>query len=286
MTNHAVQKFNAVCLCALLGAGLAAPAAAQSGAEGLLNNSWVFNLGGFVYETNLKANLNGQSSQNPEVDFDKTFGKADDANRGRLDALWRITPAHHLRFMYFDNSQTRSSTLAEDVKWGDYTFLAGSSAEFRQEFNAYALAYEWAFMRSPTYEVAASIGINYMDMKFALSGTVNGIDPDGNPVNGVSRSRSSDLPAPLPVIGLRTGWVVAPNWYIDAQVQWFQINIDEYDGRWTDARVGATWMFHRNFGVGLGYNWFGTRVDVVKDDFNGRLKLGYSGLQAYLTGTF
>jgi hypothetical protein len=269
-----------------LGAGLAAPAAAQSNAEGLLNNSWVFNLGGFIFQTGIKANLNGQSSQSPEIDFDETFGEADDATRGRLDARWRITPAHHLRFMYFDNADTRSSVLSEDVKWGDYTFLAGSSAEFRQEFKAYALAYEWAFMRSPTYEVAASLGVHYMDMQLALTGTVNGIDPDGNPVTGVSRTRTSDLPAPLPMIGLRAGWVVAPNWYVDAQAQFFKVKIDEYDGRWTDARVSATWMFHRNFGVGLGYNWFGTRLDVDKSDFNGRLKLSYSGLQAYLTGTF
>ncbi|MDZ7589327.1 MAG: hypothetical protein U5L05_01270 [Rubrivivax sp.] len=286
MTISAVHGFNAILLFGLVGVGVAAPAAAQSNAEGLLNNAWVFNLGGYFYQTGIKANLNGASSQNPEVDFDKTFGDADDANRVRLDALWRITPAHHLRFMYFDNSQSRSRVLGEDVQWGDYTFLAGSNARFDEEFKAYALAYEWAFMRSPTYEVSASIGVNYMDMSFALSGTVNGIDPDGNPVTGVSRTRSSDLPAPLPMIGLRAGWVVAPNWYVDAQVQWFQIAVDEYDGRWTDARVGATWMFHRNFGVGLGYNWFGTRVDVEKNDFNGRLKLGYSGIQAYLTGTF
>jgi hypothetical protein len=45
-------------------------------------------------------------------------------------------------------------------------------------------------------------------------------------------------------------------------------------------------MFHRNYGVGLGYDRFATRVDVSKNDFDGRLKTSYSGLQAYLTGTF
>jgi len=286
MTMRAGQKFNAMLLLGLMGAGLASPAAAQSHAEGLLNNAWVFNLGSFIYQTDIKANLNGQSDQNAEVDFDETFGNAQDATRARLDALWRITPAHHLRFMYFDNSQTRSGVLAEDLQWGDYTFLAGTSAEFRDEFKVYALAYEWAFTRSPTYEIAASFGVNYMDMRFSLSGTVNGIDPDGTPITGESRTRSDDLPAPLPMIGLHAGWVVAPNWHVDAQVQWLQIKVDEYDGSWTDARLSATWMFHRNFGVGMGYNWFSTRVDVDKDDFNGRLRLRYSGIQAYLTGTF
>ena len=30
-------------------------------------------------------------------------------------------------------------------------------------------------------------------------------------------------------------------------------------------------MFHRNFGVGLGYNWFGTRLDVEGNDFTGKV---------------
>jgi hypothetical protein len=45
-------------------------------------------------------------------------------------------------------------------------------------------------------------------------------------------------------------------------------------------------MFARNFGVGLGYNYFGVDVDVDKSSFNGTLKVGYSGLQLFVTGTF
>ena len=36
-------------------------------------------------------------------------------------------------------------------------------------------------------------------------------------------------------------------------------------------------MFHRNYGVGLAYNRFASNLDVTKSDFNGELKLGYSG---------
>ncbi|MBK8108743.1 MAG: hypothetical protein IPK42_25170 [Betaproteobacteria bacterium] len=45
-------------------------------------------------------------------------------------------------------------------------------------------------------------------------------------------------------------------------------------------------MFHRNFGVGLGSTGFGTRLDVEGNDFTGKVKLNYSGLQLYLTGSF
>jgi hypothetical protein len=290
MKSRISSRIGSLLLGTLLVAGAAGPAVAQSGgnAQGLLDNAWVFNLGGFIFQTDVEARLDGQSSENPSVDFDETFGQADDSTRVRADVLWRITPAHHLRFMYFDNSNSRTRVLDENIEWGDYTFLAGSSATFKQEFDAYALAYEWAFMRTPTYELAASIGLNFMDMRFQLSGNANYSGPDCTtpPCSISEASKVSDLPAPLPMIGLRAGWLVAPNWYLEASGQFFQIEIDGYDGRWSDLRLSGTWMFHRNFGVGLGYNWFGTRVDVVRDDFSGKVKLNYSGLQAYLTGTF
>ena len=290
MKSNQVSKFVSTLVCGLLGVGLAGSVAAQStsGAEGLLNDNWVLNVGGFFFGTSVKANLNGQSSSNPEIDFDETFGKASDATRFRADVLWRITPTHRMRVLYFDNSQTRSKVLDQDVEWDDYTFLKGSNISYSEKFNVFELAYEYAFLRRPTYEVAASLGVHYMDLQMQLSGTaiVTGPGCTTPPCTATGTTKTSSLPAPLPVIGLRAGWVVAPDWYLDAQGQIFKVKIDGYDGRWSDMRVGATWMFHRHFGVGAGYNWFTTKVDVSKDDFNGKLKLGYSGAQVYLTGSF
>jgi len=272
-----------VFLCGVLAAAAASPAFAQSSspAQALLDDSFVVSLGIFVLQTDVKARLNGQSVTNPDVDFDQTFGKPSDATRVRADALWRITPTHHLRFMYFDNSQTRSRQLANDVTWGDYTFQAGSSVEAKTQYKINELVYEYAFMRQPTYEVAGTFGIHYTDVSLRLTGNaiVNGV-----PVTASSKEGSA--PMPLPVIGLRAGWVVAPQWYVDTMGQFFKVNVNGVNGSVSDLRVGGTYMFNRNFGLGLGYNRFITSIDVSKTSFDGRLRFGYSGLQAYLTGAF
>src|SRR6478672_10969613 len=91
---------------------------AQTPAESLLANPFVFNLGGFIMSTDLKAQLNGSSTKNPEVDFNHTFGEGSDATRVRLDGLWRITPRQHLRFMYFDNRIERNRVIDQDLHWG------------------------------------------------------------------------------------------------------------------------------------------------------------------------
>jgi hypothetical protein len=269
----------------LLGAAASTSAFAQ--AQGLLDNRFVFNLGAFVLGTDVKGNLNGKATgSNNEVDFDRDFGKAGDASRPRFDALWRINPKHHLRFLYFDNETTRNKVIDRDIAWGDYTFTAGGNVESKVKYEVYELAYEYAFMRTPSYEVAASFGIHNEHFNTRLTGNATITDANGNVTQKNGATESNSVSAPLPVIGLRGGWVVAPQWYLDGQLQLFKVNVNGIDGNWTDLRLGGTWMFHKNFGVGLGYNRFYTHVDVKKSNFDGNLKFGYQGVQAYLTGTF
>jgi hypothetical protein len=287
MSASTAFKFGPLFLCGVLCAGGVSSASAQSGgAQGLVNDSFVINLGAFIVSTDTKARLNGQSSSNPDIDFDQTFGKGSDATRIRADALWRITPAHHVRFMYFNNTVKKSRAISENIEWGDYTFQAGANVDSERKFSIYELAYEYAFIHKPTYEVAGTFGVHYMDLSLKLSGNATFTDSNGVVHAATFSTREASVPAPLPVLGIRAGWAVAPDWYVDVQAQYFSLKINNIDGRVTDFRTSGTWMFSRNFGVGLGYNRFVTTVDVEKNDFNGRAQIGYSGLQLFLTGTF
>jgi hypothetical protein len=287
MKSTPVTRFGSLALCAAVGAGAAGSALAQplTPAQSLLDQSFVINAGAFLVQTDLKASLNGQSVNNPEIDFDETFGKANDQTRIRADALWRITPKHHLTFMYFDNSTSRTKVLDRDVNWGDNLYKVGATVTSDMKFKVGALSYEYAFMRDPNYEVAANIGLHVSDLTLGLRGDATVTDASGTrPVSGAVQSNS--MTAPLPVIGLRGAWVVTPNLVLDAQAQFFKVKVDEVDGSWSDLRANATWMFNKTFGLGLGYDRFYNRVDVTKTGFNGKVKMGYSGLQLFGTVAF
>ena len=255
-------------------------------AQSLIQDKFVFNLGGFIVGTDVNAHLNGSSSTNPDIDFDETFGKGSDATRVRADALWRITPNHHLRFLYFNNTSDRTNTISRDIAWGDYTFQAGATVESRTKFQIYELAYEYAFYRTPDLEVSGSFGVHYMELSQQLSGTATFTDANGVTSAASFTRKENSIPVPLPVIGARVAWAFAPQWVLDGQAQVFKADISGYDGRVTDFRAGVTWMFARNFGVGLGYNRFTTNVETSKEKFDGSIRLGYSGVQLYLTGAF
>jgi len=255
-------------------------------AQGLLNDRFVFNAGLFVVGTDLSARLDGQSGRNPAVDFDETLGRASDASRGRIDAQWRFAPKHILRFEYFNYDASQSRVIDRDVTLGDTTFNAGASLSSKTEYSVYQLGYEYAFLKRPSYEIAGTLGVHFTDLNFRLAGSGTVTGPDGTTTASGSVSKESDLPMPLPVIGIRGGWAVSPQIYLDARLQFLRLSVDGYDGHWSNAHLGATWMFARHWGVGLGYHRFTTRVDVARTNFNGELKLGYSGLLAYVTGSF
>jgi hypothetical protein len=269
---------------------VSARAAADSPAEELLNDRFVFSLGGFVVSSSLNGSLQGSANTSDQnVNFDKQFGTDADQTRWRGEALWRITPTQHVRFSYFSNDVHGTRALDKDLAWGDYTFLAGAQVTAETKFRVYELDYEFAFLRRPNYEVVAVVGLHLDDLTLKLSGNASlTVDTPNGPVEqpAAFTTRSNSIPAPLPVVGFRGDWAVSPRVYLNASAEVFAMTYQGINGNWSDLRAGATWIFSEHFGVGLGYDRFATHADVGKGGFTGRLNFGYQGLLIYLRGGF
>jgi len=263
---------------------------ANSSTENLLNDRFVVSLGGFVVSSKINGSLSGTANTSGEnTDFDKRFGTDADQTRLRVEVLWRITPRQHLRFSYFNNAVQGTRAIDQDLAWGDYTFRAGGQVTAEVKFRVYELNYEFAFVRRQNYEIVAVAGMHLDDLTLKLSGNASlTVDTPMGPVEQAATftTKSSSVPAPLPVVGFRADWAVSPHVYLDASAQVFAVGYQGIDGNWSDLRAGATWMFSDHFGIGLGYDRFVTHVDLSKLSFNGRLNFGYQGLLLYLKGGF
>jgi len=255
-------------------------ASAESG-SGPLNDRFMLSLGTFLLSTNTKVQVNGTGgSTGTEVDFDKDLGLKD-SDRFRVDGTWRFFQRHKLRAMYFSTSQSRTRDLDRDITIGDTTYPIDGSIKATNDTTIIELAYEYVFMKRPTFELAGSAGIHSIQFDFTLEGdaTVNGVPTAG-------RVESRNTSAPLPVFGFRALWEFAPKWYLDGQEQFFVISYGDYQGHVNDFRAGVVRMFGSHFGVGAGWNSFSTRLDVGKTNFDGSLKWRYGGAQLYVTANF
>jgi len=255
-------------------------------AEQLLKEAFQIDVGMFVLGQTTKASLNGQSTDNPQVNFNQVFGLGYNSERFRVDGLWRITERNHIEFMYFTNGISRTRGIPDDdpVVWGDYSFSGSVTAKSR--LSVYELGYEYAFLKNSTFEWAAGLGVHYTKVKLELDGTATVTDSEGGTtiVNGAAKTAS--VPAPLPVLATRAGWAFADNWMLDGQVQLLGFSYDQFHGHWWDIKAGVTYLLTKNIGLGVAYDSFTTQLNISQANFDGRLNLGYRGGMVFLRGAF
>lgn len=270
-----------VAIALLASAAWGAPAIAAEGEGGLLEDKWVVSLGGFLVGTDTEITLNGSAGQaGTVVDLERDLG-FDDVDRWRIDAAWRFKERHRIRLLYFDTGNSVSRRLDRQITIGDTTFPVNGQIDAALDTSIWELAYEYAFLRRPTYEVAASAGVHGIKFDFSITG--NGT-VGGRPVS--AKTETAVTEAPLPVFGLRGTWEFSPKWYLDGHAQFFSLSYDDYDGSITDLRIAVTRMFGEHWGIGAGWNQFTTDVDVGKQRFNGSLEWQYSGVQIFVTAAF
>lgn len=269
----------AAVLCAALLSG--SPPARAADAADALNDSFYLSLGSFILKTDTKVRLNGEDLDGSLLDWEQTFGSGD-VTRFRIDGHWRFADRHKLRFLWFNSSRSDSRRIEHEIDWGGETFPADTRVDARFDFDTYELAYEYAFLRRPGYELAGSIGLHHTDLALALSARVSA---NGEQIKE-DISEKASAAAPLPVVGLHGTWILPYQLWLDLSAQYFAISIDEYDGRLVDYKATLTWQPRKWLGLGLGYNKFAVDVDVGKDTFDGSLDWAYSGPMIFYSAVF
>jgi hypothetical protein len=284
--NFSLLCFGAIGIAAANLSGAQTIVTSETPSAQLLNSTFQIDVGVFVLGQTTKASLNGQSTDHPQVNFNRAFGLGYDTTRFRVDGLWRITDRQHIEFMYFTNGVSRSRSIPADdpVEWGNYAFSGDVTAKSR--LSVYELGYEYAFMKTPTFEWAAGAGIHYTKVKLELDGNATVTNPDGTTTSAMGTAKTASVPAPLPVLATRAGWAFADNWILDGQVQLLGFSYDQFHGHWWDVKAGVTYLFTKNIGVGAAYDSFTTQLDISQSNFNGRLNLGYRGALVFVRGAF
>ena len=236
-TVRGVCRRNRFLLSGICGAtlGVRGLPAAQADDVDVMQGKGNISLGTFLNNSEMKIRVDAEGDEGTVVDWGNTFGNKD-VTRFRLDGLWRFNPRHHLRMMYTDYSRNTSKTIDQDIEWQGDTIPASATVRSHLGFSIIEAAYEYGFINNEKYELAASAGLHWTTL----------MPPSRRPwtwaVAAARRSRrtaSADLP--LPVIGVRGMWRMGDsNFYLDGQVQYFSMNIDNIDGSILNYRGALT----------------------------------------------
>ena len=253
---------------------LSSSALGADDAPDILSDPFYLSLGTFILNSDTTVRFDGDIGQGTPVNWENNFGGGDQT-RFRVDGHWRFgdTDRHKVRFMWFNSSTKGSRTLDRDIEFGGEIYPVSAKVNSEFSFDIYELAYEYALLKRDTYELNGSIGVHLASMGLGLSAKAS--TSNGTLAGDIKREGTIDVP--LPVIGLRGLWQLPHNFWIDAGVQVFSANIDQYDGSLQDYKVMVNWQPKKWLGFGLGYNQFNVDLDVDGDKFNGNLNWKYRG---------
>ena len=260
---------------------LAGSPAAHADDFNLIQQKGQVSLGTFINNSEMKIRVDGEGQEGTQIDWGTEFGDKD-VTRFRLDGLWRINERHHVRVMYTDYSLNRSETIDREIDWQDDTFPISTVVRAEQSFEIIEAAYEYGFIHSDKYELAASAGLHYTKLEASLRADVTAPGGGGT----VEIGGPAEVNAPLPVIGARGMWRMGGNFYLDAQAQFFALSFDDFDGSIINYRAAVTWQPKKYLGIGAGYDSFQIDVDVEKDRFTGSMDWTYSGPQVFFNIAF
>ncbi|GFE85187.1 hypothetical protein GCM10011488_01410 [Steroidobacter agaridevorans] len=253
-------------------------------ARGALGDAFYIAVGTFIVDTDTTLRLDGNAGQQGvPIDWERNFGDGD-VNRFRFDGFWRFADRHKLRALVFSSSRSASRTFDENLEWGGDTFPANGTIEGKIKFSIYELAYEYAFIRRESYELAASIGLHYLDFEARLAGNATATGTAGTAEERIERTGS--VGAPLPVFGLRGTWMLSQTVSIDVSGQFFSLSYGDYDGNIQDYRALFNWQPKSWLGIGVGYDRFAVDLDVDGNNFKGTMDWSYQGPMIFYSVSF
>jgi len=235
-----------------------------------------FSLGGFITAINSDVSL-GAKGINLEVNVEDALDLDSSVSVFRVDGLWRFSRnlRHRLDLGWFDISRDGSTTLLQDIEIGDTLFPLGTEVTSSFDLQVFKGAYSYSFFQDDRMDMGVSFGIFVMPISFE-------IDASG----GFEGHESESITAPLPVLGIRTDFAITPKIFLKYNLDFFYLEIDQFEGAVTDNKLVLEYNAFKNIGFGIGLERFNIYIkaedeDYPNIDFNGTFEFSYFGLMAY-----
>lgn len=161
----------------------------------------------------------------------------------KFQAVVRAGERHRLRFDYFTLDRTGDQTLGAPIVFRDVVLQPGDPVQTNLSMRTLGITYEYSFIHSEKFELAATIGLNDTDIsaEARVSTQTRHVD------------QKEDQAGPLPTIGLDTTYVLSKRFYIDARAQYFKLAVDHLDGSLGFYELAALYRLRANVSFALGY---------------------------------
>jgi hypothetical protein len=253
----------------------------SSGVHPLMTSKFNLGIGVYFPRKQFELQVNG-ATPGDNIDFDEALNIDESESTLSVDFRWRYTKNWSLWAQYWAIDSQGTSTLTEDIMFGDVEFLAGSFASAGIKTSILRVFFGRSFLNAtPRHELGFGAGLHLLKYDAFIEGQID----TGGGSTGFHRE-AVDTILPLPNLGAWYMYSWSPKWLFSARIDWLSISLGDYSGGLSDIQVGVNYQMSKTFGVGFAYSRFGLNVDASSTDINGKIETGQAGPRLTLTATF
>jgi hypothetical protein len=199
------------------------------------------------------------------IDFEDTLDVQTATDVGRLDGYYRFNPRHRIDFSYFKIERDGTTTLLEDLDFGDELFEAGGVVDTVHNSEILKVSYSYSFIHVSQFEFGIGAGLHTTKITLGLD------------VPDIGQEERVDGTAPLPVFNFRGRFNFTPKWSMRGKFEWFTLEFDDYEGAFTDSLLSLEHQTFKNVGFGIGVNRLNMEVTAKDGDLRGEINTSTDG---------
>jgi hypothetical protein len=177
------------------------------------------------------------------VNGENDFGLDKSDFEAKFQLMLRVGERNRVRFDYFALDRTGNTTVNKDILFRNVELLPGNPLDTNLSIDVLSITYEYSFIHSEKFELAATLGINDTDISARAR------------VNTAARQvdQTEDQAGPFPTVGLDGTYVISKRFYVDARAEYFKANVDKLDGSLGFYELNALYRLRPNISFALGY---------------------------------
>ena len=209
-------------------------------------------------------------TQGTTVNAEHDLGLPPKMHQGRVEFMFRMRERHKLRVEYYEADRSASQVLANDIIFGNTTFLAGQQVQTSVNWRSFGLTYTYSLIHNDSIELGTGLGV------FAVQAEAMGAIP------ATGQAQDESAAEPLPTLPVDFTWCISRRFSLNARGNYVKANISGYSGSFTDLHGDLQYRWNPYFSLGLGYTSMHISVSGNSSSFAGVVDTSFRGPEAFI----
>ncbi|HXZ60180.1 MAG TPA: hypothetical protein VEG26_08330 [Steroidobacteraceae bacterium] len=204
------------------------------------------------------------------VNAERDLGLPSRLHQGRVEFMFRLRERNKLRVEYYEADRSATQQLANNIVFGDQTFLAGQVVQSSVNWRTFGLTYTYSLYRSDRFEVGTGLGVFFMEAE-----TMGAV-----PATGQATDKSAA--EPLPTLPLDLTWCISRRFSVTARGNYVKAALNGFNGSYTELHGDLQYRWNPYFSLGVGFT--SMRLDLSGDanTVPGVVDMSFKGPEAFI----